>query len=134
MPSEIEREIHLPPRVSFFSLRGDIIILYNFHLHHLKTITSASNRARARTHVYNGPIVNDDDLSRLPHEVCLLHFQKCCLFYDLCYVAVCGSRNELIDECIAACGSRNVIVVRSMLMHLFVVLAYGDNDSNTEDR
>ena len=42
-----------------------------------------------------------------------------------------GSNNELIDECIAVCGSRNVIVVRSMLMHLFVVLAYADNDSKT---
>ena len=36
-------------------------------------------------------------------------------------VAVCGSRNELIDECIAVCGSRNVIVV----------IAYAGNDSKT---
>ena len=46
-------------------------------------------------------------------------------------VAVCGSRNELIDECIAVCGSRNGIVVRSMLMHVFVVFAYAHNDSKT---
>ena len=32
-----------------------------------------------------------------------------------------GSKNELIDECIAVCGSRNVIVV----------IAYADNDSKT---
>ena len=58
----------------------------------------------------------------------------CCLFYALCYVAVCGSKNEFVDKCIAVCGSRNAIAVRSMLLHFVFVIAIAAIDSKSDLR